>query len=47
VATNRDLNKDECCECGYLTDEQCVYCEEPVCEDCIEMHYEYSHPEEA
>ena len=37
--------KDECVECGFPADEECVYCSETICDDCEEMHYEYAHPE--
>ena len=38
--------KDECVECAYITDNECTYCGEPVCEDCAELHYDYTHPDE-
>ena len=46
MATAKQGTKDECIECGYLTDNECPYCSEPICEDCEEMHYEYSHEDE-
>lgn len=45
MATPKKL--PECIECDDNTDEECVYCSEPICDNCVDIHYEYSHPEEA
>ena len=38
--------KEECIECDYPTDQECIHCGASVCDDCTDMHNEYDHPEE-
>lgn len=37
----------ECIECNFVTDEECLLCGDAVCDDCLDMHYAYDHPEES
>ena len=37
--------KEDCVECDFPTDEECVYCGATLCEDCIDIHEEDHHPE--
>ena len=37
----------ECLECGYQADDECEICGSIVCDDCIDLHFEFVHSEDA